>query len=272
VAELTTDQFRRAVDDLLKHESLPEPIEGSIAESKAELSPHCREAQNTLRAAIESAGSALWVGAVINRMLKVSAGKQVKGIWATPAQDSLRAAVLFAGAGLDRALKRLAQDTLPHLIVFDQEVNAKLKVFAERSITQGGSVDPRQLVAILLQEGTSPRDIMVKSWSTALASSSAQSADRVEELVAALGVTTKDLRRRVAPTKNRSSDLEKAFIARNEIAHELDVTQPAAETRQKLERIRQGRSATDMRGHVVEMLRITQWIINDVASRLAANG
>src|SRR5450759_1104008 len=52
----------------------------------------------------DSAGSALWMGAVVNRMLKISDGKEVRGIWATPAQDNLRAAVLFAGAGLDRAM------------------------------------------------------------------------------------------------------------------------------------------------------------------------
>ena len=76
----------------------------------------------------------------------------------------------------------------------------------------------------------------------------------------------------MTPTPAKSSKLEEAFSARNEIAHELDVTDPEAETRKRLERIRRPRSVTSVRAYVVEMLDVTQLIINDVASRLEANG
>lgn len=270
MAELSEGQLRRAIDSVLQ-EALPVPIEDDLTASSADLSPLCREAQNTLRAAIESAGSALWIGAVVNRMLKVSDRKAVRGMWATPAQDNLRAAVLFAGAGLDRALKRLAEDALPVLITFDQEVNNKLSTFAKGSITDKEGVSAEQLVEILLHEGTSPRDILARRWTYDLASHSAQSAGRVSEFASALGITDANLRKRVSQSSGkRLSPLEEAFAARNEIAHELDVTQPAAETRQKLERIRRRRSVGEMRGHVIEMLDVTQLIVNDVASRLAA--
>ena len=125
---------------------------------------------------------------------------------------------------------------------------------------------------MLIGEGSSPRDTLVRSWSYVLSSSSAQSAERVTEFGGALGITDADLRKRMAATRNKTSALEKAFTARNEIAHELDVTDPEAETRQRLERIRRRRSVTSVREFVTEMLDVTQLMINDVSVRLEANG
>lgn len=243
-----------------------------LVESKADRSSVCREAQNTLRSAVESADSAIVIGTAMNRILKVAEGKEVKGTWATAAQDSLRASVLFAGAGLDRALKRLAEDALPLLVGFDDEVNKKFQTFAERAITDSGSVDPKQLVTLLLGQGASPRDTLVQRWTYELGGASAQSAERVAEFAGALGITDKDIRKRMNSTPTKNSALEKAFSARNDIAHELDVTKPEATVRQRLERIRRQRSARDVRAHVIEMLDLTQQMINDVAVRLADNG
>lgn len=268
---LTPAQLRAAAADFWDS-AAGESLTDKITDSEADKSKHCREAQNTLRAAVESSDSAIVTATLINRLSKVRDGKEVRGGWATPAQDSLRASVLFAGAGLDRALKRLAEDALPLLVRFDDEVNRKFRVYAQDAITDSGSVDPKQLVALLLGQGDSPRDTLVKSWIYELGSASAQSTERVAEFSGALGVTDKDLRKRMTPTPAKSSKLEKAFSARNEIAHELDVTDPEAETRKRLERIRRARSVTSMREHVVEMLDVTQLVINDVASRLEANG
>jgi hypothetical protein len=46
-----------------------------LTQSEAERSALCREAQNTLRAAVESADSAVLTGAVMNRLSKTSEGK-----------------------------------------------------------------------------------------------------------------------------------------------------------------------------------------------------
>lgn len=268
---LTSTQLEEAANDFWDN-AAGTPLTDEIAPSEAERSRHCREAQNTLRAAVESADSAIITATLINRLSKVKDGKAVRGGWATPAQDSLRASVLFAGAGLDRSLKRLAEDALSLLIGFDEEVNKKFATYAQDAITDAGSVDPKQLVALLVGRGESPRDTLARSWVYRLGSASAQSAERVSEFAGALGVVEKNLRKRVAPTSNKSSDLEAAFSARNEIAHELDVTDPEAETRRRLERIRRPRSVTSMRKHVLEMLQVTQLIINDVALRLETNG
>ncbi|WP_418059296.1 hypothetical protein [Pimelobacter simplex] len=264
---LTPSQLRRASVELLTSGTFP-PIATSITTSTADQVPQCREALNVLRAAVQSADSALINGQVINRMSKLADGKEVKGTWATPAQDSLRAAVLFAGAGLDRSLKRLAEDTLMDLVDFDELTNKRLHDFSEQEISAGDAIDPKSLIALLLARGATPREMLVNRWIYSLGAASAQSASRVREFASALGVVDKDIRKRIEPTDNKGSKLEKAFSARNEIAHELDVKEPEAGVRQRLERIRRSRSLADAQTYVVEMLDVTQVIINDVARRL----
>lgn len=271
VPPLSPAQLQSAAKDFLDNAS-SDPLESRISPSEADRSSLCREAQNTLRAAIQSADSAIVTGTLMNRLSKVKDGKEVRGGWAYPAQDSLRAAVLFAGAGLDRSLKRLAEDALPVLIEFDDMANGKFQDFATEAITDGEAVDAKRLVSLLLGRGQTPRDTMVRAWIYKLGSASAQSAERVSEFASALGVDDPTLRERMSPTKKKSKALEKAFGARNDIAHELDVTDPEAEVRKRLERIRRARSVTTMRDHVVEMLDVTQLVINDVANRLEANG
>lgn len=271
VPALSATQLKTAAKDFLDA-ATNDSFTSRISQSEADRSSLCREAQNTLRAAIESADSAIVTGTLMNRISKVRDGKEVRGGWAYPAQDSLRASVLFAGAGLDRSLKRLAEDALPALVEFDDTANAKFQGFATDAITDGEAVDARRLVGLLLGRGQSPRDTMIAAWIYKLGSASAQSSERVSEFAGALGIKDARLRERISTSKNKTKPLEKAFSARNEIAHELDVTDPEAETRRRLERIRRARSVTTMRDHVVEMLDVTQLLINDVAVRLEANG
>ncbi|ALX04134.1 hypothetical protein [Aeromicrobium erythreum] len=271
MASLTQKQMESAANKFVDDSQPARTVASSITSSDADRSEKCREAQNALRSAVQSADSALLTGAVINRLNKVSQGKRVTGVWATEAQDSLRASVLFGGAGLDRALKGLVEDTIPELMTFDPAVSKKLRDHSANSITVGQSVDPNQLIDLLLHEGTSPRDVLMKGWISSLTSSSAQSAERVEELASALGVTDATLRQRIAPAKKggRKTPLQLAFAARNQIAHELDITQPEAEIRRPLEQIRRRRAGAEMTDHVIEMLDVAQLIINDVATRLS---
>src|SRR5438128_1675248 len=130
----TPSQLQSAAQDFLDAAS-SDSVTSRITASQAERSALCREAQNTLRAAIESADSAIVTGTLMNRISKVRDGKEVRGGWAYPAQDSLRASVLFAGAGLDRSLKRLAEDALPALVEFDDTCNSKFQDFATGAIS-----------------------------------------------------------------------------------------------------------------------------------------
>jgi hypothetical protein len=248
------------VDQPPLDEQLPAPVD---------LPAQCQEAQNALSSAITSAENALHTGAVINRLTKISNGRRVLGVWPVRAQDNLRAALLFAGAGLDKALKSLVEDALPRIIDVDSEARGKFEAWAQDAISNSAGVDPEQLVRILLSRGETPRDILTLRYINELCRGSAQSSSRVDELASALGVTSADIRTRVAPTKKGKPKkaIERAFDARNEIAHELDVKAPKASAREPMEAIRQPRRAEEVKAHVVELLEVGQLIVNDVATR-----
>lgn len=227
------------------------------------------EVQVAIDAAQSSAESAIAMAYTMNTLRKTAEGKEVRGKFTSEAVDCLRSALLFSGAGLDTALKRLAAESLPLLVTSDEVVSKKLREFAETQIADdAGGVRAKDLVRVLLGEGTSPRDVMVRRWVYALESNSAQSADRVTEFASALGVVESNLRKRIASTKARSSLLETAFNARNEIAHELDVTRPAEAARQKLESIRRYRNVDDIVAWCCELLDVTQCLVNDVVRRI----
>lgn len=241
----------------------------SIAEPEPGVWSEMPEVQVAVQAARASAESAIAMAYTMNALRKISEGKAVRGKFTSEAVDCLRSALLFSGAGLDTALKRLAADALPTLVQTDEQVSKKLAEFAESEIgDESGNVRAKDLVRVLLGSGKDPRDVMVARWVRSLESNSAQSAQRVSEFASALGVVNGALRQRVAPTKARSSALEVAFIARNQIAHELDVTRPEDAARGRLESIRRYRNVDDIITSCAELLDVTQEIVNDVVRRL----
>lgn len=247
------------------HPSLQEQLPPGYVDLPAQ----CIEAQNALSAAADSAENALRTGAVINRLTKVSNGKRVLGVWPVRAQDNLRAAILFAGAGLDRALKSLIEDVLGRLIEIDDIASKKFEAWAQDAISSEQGVDAEELVKILLSAGKTPREVLASRYVVELTRGSAQSAQRVSELAGALGVATEEVRRRCEPTKKgtRKKELEMAFDARNAISHELDIRAPKKSAREPMEQIRSPRRAEECRDHVLELLTVGQLILNDVAHR-----
>lgn len=210
---------------------------------------------------------------VINRLIRTADGKALAGRRVLEAVDSLRAALLFASAGLDTSLKRLVRHSIHDLVELDANVDTQFQKWATQRMSNGdgGIVDTKTLVQILLARGRTPRDSLLSSWIYQLTDASAQSAERVTELAQALGVTEKNLRKRISPTASKEpSVLQEAFTARNEIAHEMDITDPDAETRKPLESISRYRKLDDISNWCVELLDVTQLITNDVAVRLSA--
>ncbi|MFE6609962.1 hypothetical protein [Amycolatopsis sp. NPDC057786] len=248
-----------------------EEIEKSFVQPKEPPVPVCREAQNALRVARITALEAISSAHIINKVEKISTGKALTGRFTHAAQSSLRSALLFAGAGLDRSLKQLVDDTMPYLAEFEPKSIESFHKFAEDHISSGsGGIDAKSLVRILLGEGKSPKGIVLNRWSQHLQSSSAQSVERVEEIAIALGVTDRSVRSRIKPGKADSATLKDAFSARNEIAHELDITKPKADVRARLETLQKGRSIAEIEKFVKAIIDIGQLIINDVGERLRA--
>lgn len=260
--EITEGMARRYVTDALSGAPLEVVAPAEIVSGKLP------EVQNAIRAALDSTDSALAMGTLMNRFLKLADGKSQQGLWVPQAVDSLRAALLFASAGLDTSLKRLVRHALPQLASWDSDVEKHFRKWAEQRVGDSatGAVQAKELVHILLGQGASPRDVLMGRWVYELTDGSAQSVERVDELAQALGVTDRAIRARTA--NKETSTLKAAFAARNEIAHELDVTDPEAEARQRLEKIRRYRKATDIRAWCTELLDVTQQITNNVAARL----
>lgn len=229
------------------------------------------EVQNILRVARESVDGAVTVARLTHRVLRQKDGKDSRGAYAAVAQNSLRAALNFAGAGLDAGLKRLVEDALPRLIAFDEQTAEKLSSFAEKRITAtNGGVSATSLVELLIHHGSNPRDILLDKWSNDLRANSAQSVERVDEIAMALGVDSPEIRKRANPT-TKSLLLRTAFRERNKIAHELDVSKPRGESREAMERIETRRSADDISKWAWEMLDVAQLVVNDVAVRIEKN-
>lgn len=262
---------RKTATDLLLDCAPTTELDG-ISEPHETLSKSMPEVQNAIRAAQESTWSAMWMATIMNRLIKTDEEKSMRGNYAEPAVDSLRSALLFASAGLDVSLKRLVDHALPRLVDSDANVDAGFQKWATARIgSADGGVDLRALVDVLLARGRTGRETLINSWCKELTRDSAQSAERVRELAQALGVTDPAIRKRLEPGKaGRRTTLQLAFEARNLIAHELDVTNPRAETRQPLERIREYRSKAKIAKWCVELLDVTQDIANDVAVRISA--
>ncbi|MEU8220107.1 hypothetical protein AB0C47_30555 [Micromonospora taraxaci] len=272
MSDLTDDELHLAAHDFLTV-GMPTDLRSELVAPMSDLPEECTEAQNTKRAAESAADHMLVYANAIDRLLKFGM-KEYKRTKPHPdSQDLYRAAIMFSGAGLDRALKALVSDALPALARVDKSVQEKLSMFAEGAIADAGGVgvSPAALVKFLLGSGSSPKEVFADNWVKALTAGSAQSTQRLDELASALGVNDSEIRRRLKPTKTRSSMLEKAFTARNEVAHDLDIVRPWERgSRDRIDKIQRYRNKDEVREYVIEMMDVCQLIINDVGSRLAS--
>ena len=262
---ISEGEARRYVADIVGG---TEPL-GKIVEPSEAAVTYLPEVQNAIRATRESVESAIGTARLMNRFIKLSSGKSNQGKWTPEAVDSLRAALLFASSGLDTSLKHLVHSTLRDLCDSDRAAEKQFEAWAQGRIADGetGTVQAKELVKLLLSRGVSPRDALLGSYTESLVASSAQSAERVEEIARALGVESNEIRKRISPKAN-GAILREAFRERNTIAHELDVEKPKAEVRARLESIRKYRREPDISRWCTELLDVTQVITNDVGERL----
>lgn len=217
-----------------------------------------------------SAVESLYGTAFMSRDLARAAdGKSLNGVMGRREQELLRAALVFASAGLDTALKRLVYDSLLTLVRIDPKVAERLESFARDHLSNGSvAVDPEALVKVLMADGATPREVLVSTWAAELTRGSLQSRQQVEKICTALGVTASGFRKRIG---SEGSVLEKAFRARNQIVHELDLPAHAAPTsdRDATDRRRRRRYAQSTIDLAVELLSVAQLVIDDVAARVS---
>jgi hypothetical protein len=230
----------------------------------ADLPRSTVSAQNFLDSARTSVESAL-SAARQQRAIRLAVEKKAQnGRFSEADQDLLRAALLFAAAGCDSALKRLLRDALAEVVAVNEEAESRLTAFAGEHLVPGpGVVDRQALVRLFLAE--SPRDALIEAYIRHLTGGSLQSAEKVREVALALGVRDKSFLRRVDPKK---SILRTMFVARNEIIHQLDLKEPDTRSRGAQAHKRETRPIDEIRTWATEALGCCQFVVNAVAIQL----
>lgn len=220
----------------------------------ARAHPKTETAQRFLASAYDSVGAVLGTLETIRGLRKLETG-DVRGRLTAAEEDLLRAAIVFAGAGLDSMLKQLLRDSLSALLEMNADANRKFEQFAEQRITAIDVADPRMVARYLT--AASPRDRLIEDYLYALTGSSLQSADQVQLTVSALGITDATLRKRITGLRN-------VFVARNEISHELDLRRPERPG----DRARRSRGMQATADLCHEALEVGQLIVNAAAPLL----
>lgn len=187
------------------------------------------------------------------RQMRKSLGRNIQGRLPGNEEDLLRAAILFSGAGMDSALKRLIVDALPDLLDVTPVAHEKLELFlvSRMKADSAASSLARYLLA------PSSRSKVIGDYIWALTGESLQSVEQVAKAAGALGLNDRDLRQEIA-------GLRALFTARNKISHELDLQR----TQKQGDRSRVSRKVSDTKVLAHSGLNVVQKIVNGVATSL----
>ncbi len=134
--------------------------------------------------------------------------------------DLLRSSLVLAGAGLDAVVKRLARDALPTLLAVDSKQTAAKRMFKDHVQTRIRDKTPSTswIEAILDDD---PRQAMIKVYVEERTQGSLQSDKDLIRMRDALGIAEN------AIADERIKSLRQFLTARNHVAHDLDIKDPA---------------------------------------------
>jgi hypothetical protein len=118
--------------------------------SPAKVHEHTETAQRFLASAYDSVEAVLYNLSLFRRFRR-DEGQSLRGRLTENEEDLLRAAILFAGAGLDATLKQLIRDTLPHLLVRNDQAQQKFRDYAAGAIVDGAEVSQGRSPSYLYQ-------------------------------------------------------------------------------------------------------------------------
>ncbi|HYU94534.1 MAG TPA: hypothetical protein VE989_00015 [Sphingomicrobium sp.] len=154
---------------------------------------------------------------------------------ANSAQDLLRAMLLFACSGLDAVVKQLIEDSLHDVLQHDLGAQREFQKFVERRLKRtpaseetdrtAGSVFDASLLAQLLVS-FDPRSTLVAGLKAHLGADSLQSRDQLLKVAAHFAITRDEIMADPEATK-------RAFDARNQIVHEMDIDLGAGHQRRE---------------------------------------
>ncbi len=179
-----------------------------------------------------------------------------KGASTDAEQDLLRAMLVFAAAGLDAMLKELVRTALP--VLLNKGIGQKSFVgFVARRTEGPGPVDHKFLAAALASANA--RNHLIKAWLDDQTSGSLQSVDEVLKLTTNFEIDFAV----IFPQKAQRESLRKAFEARNQIVHEMDLKFSSTRSRHQ----RTVDDATNLTQQVFETAAI---LLSAVEAKLAA--
>ena len=127
--------------------------------SPAEFGPGVDTAERFLAGAYDSVDGLLETLETL-RGIRKDLQCDIRGRMPENEADLLRAAVVFAGAGLDATLKELIRDTLPLLLECNDQARDKFEEFAADRLRTGDTVDAKVLARYLTS--SDPRNRLIE--------------------------------------------------------------------------------------------------------------
>ena len=166
--------------------------------------------------------------------------RKTRGAHGTPTdheQDLLRAALVFAAAGLDSMVKQLVRDALPTVLSNDTGAHAQFAGYVQSRLKRGDPIDLRFLAEAIASDR--PSQYMREQLVSELTGSSLQSKDQLLRVATYFAIKANE----IAGDLNKLKD---TFDTRNQIAHEMDIQlgQPNRGRRQRT--IRKMRQSTSV--------------------------
>lgn len=143
--------------------------------------------------------------------------RKARGAKGTPTdheQDLMRAAVIFAAAGLDSLVKQLIRDTLQTIIAKDKGAHAQFNEYVHSKLKLSDGPNLRLLADAITAD--QPTRYLQRSLIVDLTGSSLQSKDQLLRAAAFFAIPANEITEDIAKLKD-------IFHARNQIAHEMDI-------------------------------------------------
>jgi hypothetical protein len=168
----------------------------------------------------------------------------------------LRAAIVFSSAGVDACLEVLLVHAVPELIARNENARRKFDFYIDNQ-ANAPKVTQDFLSSI---KDLNPRTRLLELYVQDLTSGSFQGSKSIKDrCLAALGITNEQL------PNSRLTALDSFFRARNDVAHRLDLLQPA---RGDVKPDRQPRRQDDVGQMCDEVLLLVRDLIHAVAENL----
>lgn len=152
--------------------------------------------------------------AFISAFATVRKARNAKGTATDHEQDLMRAALMFAAAGLDSLVKQLVRDALQTVISKNKGAHAQFTEYVQSRLKRVDGADLRFLAEAIAAER--PTRHLQQQLVTDLTSSSLQSKDQLLRVAAYFAIPANEI-------SNDLGRLQQIFHARNQIAHEMDI-------------------------------------------------